>query len=195
MEDTRWQDEMGPAVRIVQIIVGSLIAGVVVFLVIAIAVGQNVAADRGEQSQMLTYLGVAFAVAALIARIVVPAIIVARNRRRVAQGTWQPPQGQRLGAQATPGSFFDLTGDAGKLLFVYHVRTIVACAIIEGATFLMLIAHLVEQSTLSLIVAIVLILGLAMHFPTRSGVIRWIEGQLMLLEQERHLYATDPTDR
>jgi len=53
MADTRWQDELGPAVRTLQIMVGSLIAGVVFFLVIAIVAGQNVAADHKQGIQVL----------------------------------------------------------------------------------------------------------------------------------------------
>ena len=50
-----------------------------------------------------------------------------------------------------------------------------------------LVAYLVDQSPLSLMLAGVLIFGLAAHFPTRSRLIHWIEDQLVLLQRQRRL--------
>jgi hypothetical protein len=67
------------------------------------------------------------------------------------------------------------------------VKTIFAAAVLEGAAILLLIAHLVEDSPLSLGVAIVLIVVLAAHFPTESRVDGWIEDQTRLLDEERQV--------
>ena len=183
MSDSKWQDELGPIVRSLQIIVGSLIAGCVIFLVIALATtGGKVAA--GGQS-LLTYMAVVFAVTALIARMVVPGILIASTRRKITGGTWRPPQSPAL--NPTLAALLERAGDAGKLAMVFQTSSIVGAALLEGAAFFALLAYLVEQSPLSLILAGVLILGLATHLPTRSRVIHWIEDQFVLLEQERQL--------
>jgi hypothetical protein len=55
---------------------------------------------------------------------------------------------------------------------------------LEGAVFLLLIAHLVERSPVSLILAVVLIVALARHIPTRAGVESWMEDQQRLIREE-----------
>ena len=76
-------------------------------------------------------------------------------------------------------------GDAGKLYMLLQSRTIVAAALLESPGFFWGIIHLLTHSPLSLIAAILLILGVAAHFPTRSRVIHWIENQLRLVDEER----------
>jgi hypothetical protein len=63
----------------------------------------------------------------------------------------------------------------------------VGAAIIEGATFLMLIAYMTERFTPVLAIAVVLIVAIAAHMPTRSGVVHWIEDQLRLVDEERSM--------
>jgi hypothetical protein len=56
---------------------------------------------------------------------------------------------------------------------------------LEGATFALLIAYLVEGQTVSLIVAVLLIGAMAWRFPTRARLTAWIEEQERLLANER----------
>ena len=87
--------------------------------------------------------------------------------------------------QEQSARFLERTGDAGQLFVVFQTRTIVAGALLEGTAFFALITYMIERSPLALTLAVLLILGVAVHFPTRSGVIRWIEDQLRLVERER----------
>lgn len=183
MSDSKWQDELGPIVRSLQIIVGSLIASCVVFLVIVLVTTGGKVAAGGQP--LLRYMAVVFAVTALIARLVVPGILIASTRRKIIRGTWRQPQFPAF--NPTLAAFLERTGDAGKLAMVFQTSSIVGAALLEGPAFFALIVYLVEQSPLSLILAGVLILGLATHLPTRSRVIHWIEDQLVLLQQERQL--------
>jgi len=185
MNNSEWQGEIGPAVRVIQIIVGSLIAGVVTFGVVAVIVGPSnppaEEAGAAMPAEMLTYVSVAFAVTVLIARMVVGQVLLSTARRKIASGTWQAPQG------GTPmaGDLIERAGDAGRLLVVLNTKTIVESALLEGAAFFALIAHLLEGTWLSLVLAAVLALGIAMGFPTAARVQHWIEDQLQLVEQER----------
>ncbi len=82
-------------------------------------------------------------------------------------------------------AFIERTGDAGRLMCVYQIRTIVASALLEGVAFFAIIVYLLTQSMVGLLVAVALILALSLHIPTRSGVVNWVENQLHLIEQER----------
>ena len=133
----------------------------------------------------MTIMAVVFVVVVLIVRLIVPGVITAVGRRKIVQGTWNLPQGRN--AQTWLVELIERTGDPGKLASLFMIRTIVAGAMIEGATFFTLIAHMIEGTTLSLIVAVALIAGLLLHFPTRSRLVGWIEDQLVQIEQERQL--------
>ena len=183
MSDSKWQERLTPILRQSQIIVAALIAGCVIFLVIALVITGGKVADADQP--VLTYVAVAFVAVTLIARMIVPGIMIRSGRRKIAQGTWQLPQQ----AASRPASlqFLEETGDAGKLLMIYTASTIVSASLLEGSAFFALIAYLMEHSWLSLGLAGLLILGLSTHVPTRSGLVHWIEDQLALLEQERQL--------
>jgi len=155
-----------------QIIVGALAFGCIFFLMIVLVIGLQAGPVADQGGLLVTYVAVAFAVVALLARQVVPAVIAAGGRRRITRG-----KTDNLEQPAVRHTLFA----------VFRTRTIVGAAIIEGVTFFMLIAYLLERSPLALILAVVLILGIASHLPTRSGVTRWIDGQLRLMEEERYL--------
>ncbi|HUT89904.1 MAG TPA: hypothetical protein VMY37_10425 [Thermoguttaceae bacterium] len=185
------QEEIARRVRVPQIIVAALVAGLLVFLVIVLVVIQQGFAGVPETAPILTCVALAFALSAVLARLIVPNLIVAQGRRNIIQGTWQVP----MSAQSQSGygqtmqqecaQFVERTGDAGRLLFVFQARTIVAAAVLEGPAFFVLITYMIGRSPLALILAVFLILGVALHFPTQSGVIHWIDDQLRLVEQER----------
>ncbi len=188
MMDSSWQDELTRPLRTLQIIVAALVTGVVVFLGIVLALGPGAPPPPQQPAGggfSLTTLAVVFTVVVLIVRLIVPGVIASVSRRKIADGTWAPQQGRNT--QAWMVEFLERTGDAGKLTYVFMNRTIIAGALIEGATFFTLIAHMLEGTTLSLIVAAMLIASLLLHFPTRSRLVGWIEDQLVLIEQERQL--------
>ena len=183
MSDSQWQDKLAPMVRTLQIIVAALVAGTVFFLVIALFMAPSMERPNAVGPPMLTYIAIIFAVMDLLARMIVPAVIVNRGRQRIARGTWQLPPA----AARAQGEFLQQTGDAGKLYVLFQTKTIVSAALIEGVAFFMLIAYMMEQTPLSLILAVVLIFGVAIHVPTLSGVIHWIEFQLDALRHQREL--------
>ena len=175
-------DEIGPPVRTLQIVVATLTAGCLIFMVIAIFLvqtGQGPAADN-DFPPIMTYMALGFAGVAIVMRMVVPKMIESAARKRIADGTWQLPD-----QQAQLAELVERLGDAGKLLGVLGIRTIVGGAILEGSAFFALIAYLIEKSPLALGAAIVLIIGVALHFPTRSSATHWIEDQLAAIEQLR----------
>jgi hypothetical protein len=189
MSDTHWQERMGPSIRTLQIFVAGLVFGLVVFSAISVVISP-IAGEQDDEDvvvrKALTYTGIAWTAAGLLAFAIVPGLVLSKARRRIVAGTWQPPQQRRdLPVNAQLAQFLEETGDAGKLMTVLHTRTIIAAALLEGLGFFWLIVHMVTNTPLSLIAAIAFIIGVACHFPTRSRVLHWIEDQLRLVDQQR----------
>jgi hypothetical protein len=188
MSDPPWQETLTPVLRTLQIIVGALLAGCTFFLAIVLIASREMAG--GDGPPLLSYTAIACGVMALLARAVTARAIVAAGRRNILRkagrapigGTWSMPQ--PVGVR---GDTLDESAVVAGLLPLLSTATIAACAMLEGATFFLLVAYLVEQWLPALIVAVAMIVLLALHLPTRSRVIHWVEDQLALLGQERQL--------
>ena len=180
-----WQERIGPLVRTQQIIVAALIGGCLSFLGVAVVMRLQGAMPQGDPQPILSYVLVMFAVTALAARAIVPGVIVARGRRAIARGTWRLPEGPRAGGSL--GDFLAGGGDAAKLAMVSQTSLIVSAALLEGVAFFGLVVYMIQGDLAALAIAILMILGIAAHFPTRSRVEGWIESQLAALQQERQL--------
>jgi len=178
-----WKEAVAPVTRVAQIILAALILGCLTFGAIAVFQAGQFGGQPGPIPKLMTYLAIGFAVVALLARAVAGSVIAATGRRRIAEGTWSPA------SQAGPVNreLIEQTGDAGKLAAVFMTRTIVMGALLEGSTFFLLIAHLIEATPESLIGAAVLVLGLVISFPTHGRMVSWIEEQLHEVEQQRQL--------
>jgi hypothetical protein len=184
MPDTAWREEVGRRVVTQQIIVGGLVVGCIAFLAVAaVLVHRGIVEPNAELTQIMHLVLVLFLASVVAARLIVPGAIVARGRRKIAAGQWSPPQGS---AQGDLAAFVERTGDAGRLLMVYQMRTIVAAAPLEGVAFFATIVFMLTQSIVALAVAVALIVALAFHVPSRSGVVHWVEEQLQQIERERH---------
>lgn len=57
----------------------------------------------------------------------------------------------------------------------YLTKVIVACALFEGAAFFSLVAYMLEHQYYSLFMAVLLLGGILLQFPTVAGVAEWIE--------------------
>ncbi len=179
MSDDSWQADVAKMTRILQIIVGALVAGALFFLVIALVIGhrgaaRRAAADLAYPCRRPVYRHDAYCAGGL------RLADHRRGRRQIAGGTYRPavPQ-QWSGAAGGP------IGDAQCLFMVFQTRTIAGAAMFEGCAFFATICYLIEGRPASLVLAVCLILGVAAHFPTPARAIGWIERQLDLLEQER----------
>jgi len=178
-------------VRTQQIIVGALVAGALGFLVVAaVLVSQGTCNSDGdgeglaEMAWVMNLVLGLFLIGDVAARLIVPNILVANARRLIVAGKWSVPLGP---TQADVKLMIERTGDAGKLFVAHQIKLIVGAAIIEGVTFFAIIVYMVTESMFGLGVAIVMLAVLALHFPTREGVLNWIEDQLRRIDEERSL--------
>jgi hypothetical protein len=186
MSEKSWQDDVGRQVRTLQIIVAAIVSGVLMFLFIACLV----AGAPREGRSVLSTIALAVAAILVVLRLIVPAVIASRSRRKILRGQYSPGLGVASPAVAEAKrqhleTFFRRTGDAGRLMIVYMTNTIMAAAILEGAAFLLLVAYLVDHQAVTLAVAIALLVAIAAHMPWRARVFAWIEEQLRWLEEQR----------
>ena len=68
---------------------------------------------------------------------------------------------------------------------VYQTQLITAAALTEGPAFVSIVAYMLEGTPWALGLSLVLIVAVALHFPTRARIDQWINSQLQQLDQER----------
>ena len=187
MHDESWREAATRQVRVLQIIVGALVAGVVFFLMIALILRQPADLAPGT----LTAVAVIFSGAILITYPVAMRILVATARRQVLAGTFRVADPWKCGSLGTSDRGASDLGaglsDAECLLSLFQRKTIFGAAMVEGCTFFAVIAYFIDGGFVSLGLAVALSAGLAAHFPTLSRITGWVDRQIELLEQERTL--------
>ena len=181
-----WQDDVTPVLRHLQLVVGGLTLGAVVFLAIAFfAAGEA----GGGRVSAITYVALLLAAVEIPASSIYFSVTLARNRRIIARNEWAGGNARALGPLHPFSAEFRLrTGDAGALWETLSASRMAAAAMLEGAAFLLISAYIVDRSPWSLYaVAVVVAVMLAVNFPTRSRLVHWTETQLRLLDEERQL--------
>jgi hypothetical protein len=177
MATPSWREELPKRVRAMQIIITALTLGCVFFFGIAFFVASSMPQNTG--SNLITYIALGFAVLAIGPRLVVPLVMVSAGRRKILHVLQE-----KKGDTQSKG-FENLEDEAGcQLLAIFQGKTIISGALIEGPTFFLLVAYLVEHSPLALAAAGIMVVILALHFPTVDRTANWIEGQLQLLKEE-----------
>lgn len=155
--------ELAPAVRVLQIVVGAIASGLVVFLGVAAYFAAT--APQAAPSRSLTWLALGVAAAAIVMHLMVPSRIATAARQRHLDVVQPRP---------VPGI---RDPDVAAWYAVYLTRTIVACAMLEGAGFLLGIALLLEASPESAAAAMVILVLILLRLPSVSRVADWIETQ------------------
>ena len=135
------QDDILPQgrLRVMQIVAGTLLLGVLVFLAIVlfiVFVRNNGAGNAPPRDlPLVSLLAVLFFAVQAPLAFVVPALQIRTSLRQIASGTWRLPPGASAAAFST---------DASKLLAVRQTTMIVGLALLEGAAFFACIAYLLE---------------------------------------------------
>ena len=167
--------QLAGQVRVLRIIVAAVALGPAAYLGFAFATAPPDAAAGGGNA-LLAYAAYAMAAAAVAARFVAPTLIGTKLRRQVAAGAWPPPGGPAA-----------LATDEGKLCAVYLIRTIIAIALVEGPAFFLIFVYQQQRDPVALGAAALLILGIALHFPSPARVAEWVERESEELDEDRQL--------
>ncbi len=172
MSDSDPQSKPVPPFQALQIIVVAMVLGVIILLVVAAVAGPTLKPlpEQDGRAPVVTYVAIAAAISALFARAFVSNLVVTAGRRKIAQ---------RL-AEASPDAIVD-----GELYRLFYTKTVIRCSLIEGPALFLGVAYLVERNHLALGVSIAMVLFLALHFPTRSGMAGWTDDQRRRMELDR----------
>ncbi len=189
-------DALSPQNRILQIIAGALVFGLVMFLSIVLLITKfhlftpdarpprPAPAPNAQVGNVLPVISVvAFVMAAITLplSLVVPGIVAESACKQIADGTWEPGQGRG----APPINTKSLS-DVMKLAMVNQMRTIIALALVQSAGFFAVIAYLLEGKLYVLGLAVFLIVLQVLRFPTRGKIESWIDDRLGRIEELRH---------
>jgi hypothetical protein len=145
-------------------------------LVVLAGQGINLQAPLG----LLTAIAIVFGFSTVPLWFVVPSILAANQMRQIVQ--LPSRKGREPESAATVRQ-----QDARQLALLFQTKTLVGCALFEGAAFFALVACLLEHHIASLIVATVLLVGILSQFPTLGGTSDWIKQRLRQIDELRSL--------
>ncbi len=183
--------------RRMQIILAALLAGALIWGVVAFAIRQGGGFGPPAAQTIVSYIVFALAVVELIPFVFYTAAVVKTTRRRIAKNEWPPGQPQQLTMsyqeQLTMRVIYIPSvlraaynmSDRARLLMLYSYRLIVGASILEGATCALIIGFIMDATRWTLIAALVFVVLNALQFPTRTRVERWLDEQQELLQKDR----------
>jgi hypothetical protein len=160
-------------IRVMQIIVAALVMGALSFLAVAVLIRESGNFPPRQPEMLSYYVGIPYGIALLVAHFVVPSRIGAAQGRLARNRAMANPSARQVESSANPGQWYG----------IYQTRLIVGAALLEAGAFYFLIAYLVEGTAFSLAAGACFIAGIAMKFPTRERVERWVERQAQLQEE------------
>ncbi len=179
-----YQQHLAGPVRKLQIIIAAMFLGATAFLILVLVLPAETLRGTGPASgaPMITYVCAAYGLVALVGRLALPGLMMPSARARIARGA--PSFGPAKGMQGDLPSEL-LATDADHLSGVYATMTVIRGALVEGGALFAGVAFMMEREPLSPVVALVLIIALALLFPTRAGVEWWFTQQLRLIQEAR----------
>jgi hypothetical protein len=149
-----------------QIIIGAMVGGVLLFAVIAVVVRSSMVEAGG--TRIISIIAIAVALSSAVASLIIPKSIAAQKLALARP---------KANTESNAGRQQDFSGGVVDWLAIYQTRMIVHAALLESAAFFLLIAYLVEGMILDPLVAAIYLLALAALFPTRQKIERWMEEQ------------------
>jgi hypothetical protein len=156
------RQRIAAAARTSQIIVAALVIGVLIFLGVVLAMPRK--ADQHEP--LITYMAAAFTLALIILSSIGPYLVASKALRF---------RGFVPASEGSVGLTHGLDDQTlVQLLGVFQSSVIVACAPLEGGAFFNLIAYFLEGRVISLIAVGILLILMAMRFPTTATAEDWI---------------------
>jgi hypothetical protein len=174
MSDLKSSAELPARVRTMQILISALVAGPLLFAVVAIVMSQ----ERNVQPRapILSYVQIGLSIILFIAHLVVRRLMVASGRKRISAGTWESGLLPKV-----PG---DLDNQERMLVGLYQTQMIITAALLEGAVFALLVGFMVEGQAICLALAGLFLVRIVSLIPGRTRVERWIETQQEAIEMD-----------
>ena len=158
--------DFDPQLRVMQIIAGALMMGVITFLGVVLVITEGNVLGQGNPG-IVTMIAAGFAGLIIVNHLVIPSII---TKARLNQIKSQDSDGQNTELKVA------------SLLGIYRMQLIITLAFLEGAAFFNLVSVMIEHHVISLIAAVVLLGLMAVRFPTRTKVSWWVQDRLRELQ-------------
>jgi hypothetical protein len=146
-------------VRVMQIVVIAQLLGGLVFMGITLALHAQGQFNAPPGPPMLSYIMPVICVPMVAGSVLLPRLTLASRRRQ--------PIDTAAGGEPGPGGWYGL----------YLTLLLLSIAPLEGATFALLIAYLMEGQPWTLILAALTLAGIVVQFPTRERVEAWVDRQ------------------
>ena len=182
-----WEIEATKTVRTLQIIIGAIAMGAILFVLIASTIAPLSKPPVALLPIPLYLIVIILVCVGLIVRFIYMWHLTTKARREVINGTYQSidyRQRMRLPLPIANQSS-DSSRDAQYLLSAFRYKSICSTAMIAGWCFLATTIYLIDGNPIILCLAVLLVMGVAANFPTRSRAIRCIENELTKVKQEK----------
>jgi hypothetical protein len=154
--------DFDPQLRVMQIIAGALMMGVLMFLGVVLVITKGDVL-RQENPGIVTMIAAGFAVLMIVNHLVIPGLI---TKAQLNQFKSQDSDEQNSEQKRA------------SLLGIYRMQLIITLALLEGAAFFNLVSVLIEHHVISLTAAVVLLGLMAVRFPTRTKVSWWVQDRV-----------------
>lgn len=157
-------------IRVMRVFLGALLVGVLLFLAIAVVVKWDHEPGEGEDNTVVLGVFLGQAVLAALAGLLLPGQLLGKQRRELAQSLADSPRAENIPVE--------------KLMNMLRGISIFRLALLEAASFGLLIALVVTGEYWLLAVVAVLIALMMREWPTVASVTGWIEEQRDRIRQD-----------
>lgn len=162
--------ELLQPLRAMQVVVLALVSGMLVFGGVMVFLSARVTPNPGLW--LLVYLCIGAVGFVVVLRRVVLRVMLKTERGKIA----------RLYPAAGAGT---AQAENAALAQLFIRSTIAGTALLEGSVMFNAITFLLTRHPLTLVLAVVVLAGMAMQFPTRARFEEWLETQRGLLAEQR----------
>lgn len=152
------------AVRGLQVITAALVVGVLVFMGITLVLNEG-ALDGSPD--IVSWVGLCFAGIVFVNHLFIPGFVAGRILNAVDAEQLRNADASEKFAAVMPA---------------LRIRTIVACALLEGAAFVNLVAYMTSKFSGNLAAAAVLVVLIGIRFPSMSSVEFWAQDRIRGIE-------------
>lgn len=150
-------------IRTVQIITFALMQGVVVFGFVAFFISRG---KPDVEGGFFVWIALGFAIVAVIVRSILSGFLTGALRNGLDRTVWDELSSEKQNL---------------RLIGQFQTKHIVECAVLELAAIFNLFAYMAERNIVSIFVAGMLLLFMAISFPGGSKIDQWVDNQKQLI--------------
>lgn len=163
IDNAKFEETVNSHTKTLQIIVAALTSGVVIFGTVALFMNP----EKSDDWLIPSIFG-GIGILVMIKSFIVPSLIAGSAVSQCLSQTSHPKNDGKDNEQKI------------SLVRIFQLKTIVGCALVEGAGFLNIIAYILAGNYINLGVMILTVGLLATRIPSANGVKQWVNDQIQL---------------